>query len=187
MHFIRNTLHFSVLWWIFIKLLSKNTPSNVSLPTVVLMRNRWSSQRKCREHLSNLASHRDNATHQRISISQPCYEERCMEWKAAFYSVPNKDSFLGAPRVCLCTFGGQRFSHAKFWYYKSSTFCPYLQLCILLFAVSPTGYLVILLKQTLLNVIYQTGEIKLFLIPLCLLIWSYLTTSVLKNGITMVA
>ncbi len=35
-----------------------------------------SSQRKCREHLSNLPSHRDNATRQGISISQPCYEEK---------------------------------------------------------------------------------------------------------------
>ena len=40
-----------------------------------------SSQRKYREHLSNLPSHHDNATHQGISINQPCYEERCMEWE----------------------------------------------------------------------------------------------------------
>ncbi len=39
-----------------------------------------SSQRKCREHLSNLPSHCDNVTHQGISISQPCYEDKCMEW-----------------------------------------------------------------------------------------------------------
>ena len=39
-----------------------------------------SSQRKCREHLSNLPSHRDNVTHQGIFISQPCYGEWCMEW-----------------------------------------------------------------------------------------------------------
>ena len=39
-----------------------------------------SSQRKCKEHLSNLPSHRDNATHQLISISQVCYEKECMEW-----------------------------------------------------------------------------------------------------------
>ncbi len=39
-----------------------------------------SSQRKCREHLSNQPSHRDNATHQGISISQPCYEDEWMEW-----------------------------------------------------------------------------------------------------------
>ncbi len=38
-----------------------------------------SSQRKCREHLSNQPSHRDNATHQGISISQPCYEDEWME------------------------------------------------------------------------------------------------------------
>ena len=38
-----------------------------------------SSQRKCTKHLSNLPSHHDNATHQGISISQPCYEEKCME------------------------------------------------------------------------------------------------------------
>ena len=41
--------------------------------------NQRSSQRKCREHLSNLPSQCDNATHQGISISQPCYEEECME------------------------------------------------------------------------------------------------------------
>ncbi len=35
-----------------------------------------SSQRKCREHLP---SHHDNAIHQGISISQPCYEEKCMK------------------------------------------------------------------------------------------------------------
>ncbi len=39
-----------------------------------------SSQRKYREPLSNLPSHQDNATHQGISISQPCYEDKCMEW-----------------------------------------------------------------------------------------------------------
>ncbi len=38
-----------------------------------------SSQRKCRDHRSNQPSHRDNATHQGISISQPCYEDKCME------------------------------------------------------------------------------------------------------------
>ncbi len=32
------------------------------------------------EHLSNLPPHCDNATHQGISISQPCYEEECLEW-----------------------------------------------------------------------------------------------------------
>ena len=58
-----------------------------------------SSQRKCKEHFSNLPSvtlrggsrvhsslqtatpsHHDNATHQGIFISQPCYEVKCMEW-----------------------------------------------------------------------------------------------------------
>ena len=38
-----------------------------------------SSQRKGREHLSNQPSHRDNVTHQRISISQPCYEDEWIE------------------------------------------------------------------------------------------------------------
>ncbi len=38
-----------------------------------------SSQRKCREHLSNQPSQRDNVTHQGISISQPCYEDEWME------------------------------------------------------------------------------------------------------------
>ncbi len=38
-----------------------------------------SSQRKCREHLSNQPSHRDNVTHQGIFISQPCYEDEWME------------------------------------------------------------------------------------------------------------
>ena len=38
-----------------------------------------SSQRKCVEHLSNLPSHPDNVTHQGISISQPCYGDKCME------------------------------------------------------------------------------------------------------------
>ena len=38
-----------------------------------------SSQRKCREHLSNQPSHRDNVTHQGISISQPCCEDEWME------------------------------------------------------------------------------------------------------------
>ncbi len=38
-----------------------------------------SSQIKCREHLSNQPSHRDNVTHQGISISQPCYEDGWME------------------------------------------------------------------------------------------------------------
>ncbi len=38
-----------------------------------------SSQGKCVWHLSNLPSHRDNATHQGILISQPVYEDRCME------------------------------------------------------------------------------------------------------------
>ncbi len=52
----------------------------------------WFSQRKCREHLSNLPSHHDNATHQGISISQPCYEEKCMEWKS--YCL-NKQISLG--------------------------------------------------------------------------------------------
>ncbi len=33
------------------------------------------SQRKGREHLSNLPSHHENGTHQGISISQPCYED----------------------------------------------------------------------------------------------------------------
>ena len=45
-----------------------------------------SSQWKCREHLSNLASHHDNVTHQGISISQPCYEEECMECNSGFNS-----------------------------------------------------------------------------------------------------
>ncbi len=46
-----------------------------------------SSQWKCRVHLSNLPSHPDNATHQWISISQPCYEDKCMEclwWASVF-------------------------------------------------------------------------------------------------------
>ncbi len=38
-----------------------------------------SSQRKCREYLSNLPFHCDNVTHQGISISQPYYEEMYME------------------------------------------------------------------------------------------------------------
>ncbi len=33
------------------------------------------------EHLSNLPSHHDNATHQGISISQSGYEEKCKEWQ----------------------------------------------------------------------------------------------------------
>ena len=32
-----------------------------------------------REHLSNMPSHHDNATHQGISISQPCCEEKYVE------------------------------------------------------------------------------------------------------------
>ena len=51
-----------------------------------------SSQRKCREHLSNLPSHRDNATHQRISISQPCYEEKGME---CLYPTKSQRSIIG--------------------------------------------------------------------------------------------
>ena len=43
-----------------------------------------SSQRKYREHLSNLPSHHDNVTHQGISISQPCYEEKRMECGSCF-------------------------------------------------------------------------------------------------------
>ena len=37
-----------------------------------------SSQRKCREHLSNLPPHRDNVTHQVISISHPCYDREAL-------------------------------------------------------------------------------------------------------------
>ena len=32
-----------------------------------------------REHLSNLPPHHDNAIHKGTSISQPCYEEKCLE------------------------------------------------------------------------------------------------------------
>ncbi len=53
------------------------SPTFISWETEIL-------QRKCREHLSNLPSHHDNVTHQGISISQPCYEEKCMERKGAF-------------------------------------------------------------------------------------------------------
>ncbi len=45
----------------------------------IMHEKRRSSQRKCREHLSNLPFHCDNATQQGISISQLSYEERCME------------------------------------------------------------------------------------------------------------
>ena len=43
-----------------------------------------SSQRKCRELLSNLPSHHDNATHQGILINQRCYKEKCMERTRSF-------------------------------------------------------------------------------------------------------
>ena len=63
----------------------QNSPSfpyidfTMCLRSTVLHEKQRSSQRKCREHLINLPSHLDNATHQEISISKPCYEEKCME------------------------------------------------------------------------------------------------------------
>ena len=48
-----------------------------------------SLQRKCKEHLSNQPSHRGNTTHQGVSISQPCHEEKCMEWWGV-YSLDKK-------------------------------------------------------------------------------------------------
>ncbi len=53
--------------------------SRLNTAVLPLHDNQRSSQRKCREHLSNLPSHHDNATHQGISISLPYYEEKCME------------------------------------------------------------------------------------------------------------
>ncbi len=58
-----------------------------------------SSQRKCREHLSNLPSHRDNVTHQGISISQPCYEDDCMEWISACQSRAKLINWLNEENI----------------------------------------------------------------------------------------
>ena len=48
-------------------------------PTCVVNAKQRSSQRKCTEHLSNLPSHRDNATYKGIFMRKPDYEEKCME------------------------------------------------------------------------------------------------------------
>ena len=45
------------------------------------MRNRGPHRENVENILGNLPGHRDNATHRGISISQPCYKEKCMEWK----------------------------------------------------------------------------------------------------------
>ncbi len=67
-----------------------------------------SSQRKCREHLSNLPSHRDNATHQGISISQPCYEDDCVEWSLHCSWELGKGILLTLIRIYFRICGVQR-------------------------------------------------------------------------------
>ncbi len=61
------------------------------LPTTWHEKHR-SSQGKCREHLSNLPAHHDNATHQGISISQPCYEDKCMQGMEDLTQVAEYDT-----------------------------------------------------------------------------------------------
>ncbi len=64
-----------------------------------------SSRRKCREHLSNLPPHRDSVTHQGIFISQPCYEDKCMEWKSS--------NVLCAKYTCSKDLGHSLYQSAK--------------------------------------------------------------------------
>ncbi len=66
-----------------------------------------SLQRKSREHRGTLPSHCDNATHEGISISQPCYEGKCMEWTTVkrfqngCVSVENTGFFISHLEFCF--------------------------------------------------------------------------------------
>ncbi len=71
-------------------------------PIIQLHDKQTSSQRKCREHLSNQPSHRDNVTHQGIPISQPCYEDEWMDCMRRKYHL-----------VCRKVVGGNFHSTQK--------------------------------------------------------------------------
>ena len=83
-----------------------------------------SSQRKCREHLSDLPSRHDNATHQGIHISQPCYEEKCMERVLHDWDIIRVYSFIvirsinyagECPVIMSCGFYMLKATSFKLW------------------------------------------------------------------------
>ena len=69
-----------------IELMKKNTVdfielcSQAILITICMHNKQRSSQRKCREHLSNLSSYCDNATHQSGNLHQPAMLWGKVEW-----------------------------------------------------------------------------------------------------------
>ncbi len=85
-----------------------------------------SSQRKCREHLSNQPPHRDNVTHQGISISQPCYEDEWMEWLIKFTHIVMIHSsdwyhelglaWLGCENICWNRFSPHCLKIKNVWH-----------------------------------------------------------------------
>ncbi len=78
----RQIAHLSgVVWWRFLNWHNKAKCWAIGKWTFCHHEKQISSQIKCREHLSNLPSHHDTATHQGISIGHQCYKEKCMEWE----------------------------------------------------------------------------------------------------------